>query len=336
MILLSGLADEYSCSEYDVISQLSENMTLLRSRGRGRLVMRKKTDSNHADIYRELEGLTIKGLPKVISVINNADSCFVLYEYIEGLTVKEYVENNGAIPQPVVYRYISDICDALSDLHAMGIVHRDITPANVVIARDGHCYLLDLGIARHIKADVSADTEILGTAGFASPEQFGFRQTDARSDIYSVGILMHYMLTGAMPGAVRFDGAAGEVIKKCTEMDPQNRYASAKELKEAITSEKAPMRKRHRVSVIVLGLIFVFLIPYFLSDHSGAEKLEMFFSYFLIVFVPVAAVTDLFGIIDKLAAKYEWRRQERIGIRVFIILSACLLVTIIDNFIQTV
>ena len=333
---MNSLTEKYINSVYEIVAPLSGNVTLVRSKKTGRLLVRKLTAAEGAEVYRIAAGINVRGLPKILSVEEEDGRLAVIYEYVQGMSVKEYVEKNGAMAPDAVNSYITDICGALTALHKRGIVHRDITAANTVIGTDGICYIIDLGIARVAKKEKNADTAILGTAGFAAPEQFGFRQTDARADIYSVGVLMHYMLTGAMPNEREAAERINDVSKKCMELDPKNRYASAKELKEAIAKKRMPINKLRMVSAILLAMVFVFMIPGFFGNDSGYVKLKVFFSYLFIMFVPIAALTDLFGIIGRLAGKYEWRMPERIGIRVFIILSVIFLVPVIDKIIQAV
>lgn len=104
------------------------------------------------------------------------------------------------------------LCQALAPLHRENIVHRDIKPENIVLGADSQVYLIDFGIARFEKAGRSADTTLLGTHGYAAPEQFGFCQSDARADIYSLGVVLNQVVTGAFPNAARADGLLGRSL----------------------------------------------------------------------------------------------------------------------------
>ena len=135
--------------------------------------------------------------------------------------------------------YFVQILEALQTIHSYHIIHRDVKPENILISTDGVVKLLDFGIARFQKENQSKDTTILGTAGYASPEQFGFQQTDVRADIYAAGILLNKMLTGKMPGEETdaltvVDENIRKMIQKCTEIDPKNRYESVQQLKEVV------------------------------------------------------------------------------------------------------
>lgn len=105
-----------------------------------------------------------------------------------------------------------------------------------MLGADSQVYLIDFGIARFEKAGRSADTTLLGTHGYAAPEQFGFCQSDARADIYSLGVVLNQVVTGAFPNAARADGLLGEVIARCTNLDPQQRYSNVRELDAALAA----------------------------------------------------------------------------------------------------
>lgn len=126
------------------------------------------------------------------------------------------------------------LCDALEALHSHGFVHRDIKPENVMIDDHGQVKLIDFDAARAFDGIKSHDTVILGTVGFAPPEQFGVAQSDPRSDIYALGVLFNVMLTGAHPSRKLAAGKAGRLILKCTQIQPGMRYASVAELRRKL------------------------------------------------------------------------------------------------------
>src|SRR5699024_6653849 len=104
------------------------------------------------------------------------------------------------------------ICKALWVLHSMAAVHRDIKPENVIL-RGSDAVLIDFDAARLHKPDHETDTQILGTTGFAAPEQYGLSQSDTRTDIYSLGILINVMLTGERPSKKLAEGHMGRVVE---------------------------------------------------------------------------------------------------------------------------
>ena len=118
---------------------------------------------------------------------------------------------------------LRQLCRALWVLHSMGAVHRDVKPENIIL-RGSDAVLIDFDAARFHKADSGSDTQILGTTGFAAPEQYGLSQSDASSDIYALGILINVMLTGQHPASQLADGRWGRIVTRCTQVNPDRRY----------------------------------------------------------------------------------------------------------------
>jgi serine/threonine protein kinase len=118
-------------------------------------------------------------------------------------------------------------------LHERGLVHRDVKPENVMIDKNGRVVLIDFNASRKV-SEACKDTVIMGTVGYASPEQLGVTQSDARTDIYATGILLNVMLTGKHPTEAFAKGRAGRIIRKCTALNPDDRYQCAEKLSDAL------------------------------------------------------------------------------------------------------
>ena len=114
-----------------------------------------------------------------------------------------------------------------------GIIHRDVKPENVIVELSGRVVLIDLNASR-IESNASKDTVIMGTVGYASPEQMGINQSDSRTDIYAVGVLLNVMLTGKHPSDVLVKGRPGRIVQKCTQINPDLRYQDALRLAKAL------------------------------------------------------------------------------------------------------
>jgi serine/threonine protein kinase len=130
-------------------------------------------------------------------------------------------------------KVMAGVCNGLTVLHDRGIIHRDVKPENVVIDTQGRVVLIDLNASRIIGPS-SKDTVIMGTVGYASPEQLGLSQSDARTDLYAAGVLLNVMLTGKHPTQGYAKGHAGAVVRKCTALNPEDRYQSARKLYHAL------------------------------------------------------------------------------------------------------
>ncbi len=182
--------------------------------------------------YEKLQNNRHINLPEIYDVLEMDDGQIVLEEYIDGLTVAQVMEidkyrSSGA------RKVLLDLCDALTALHDRGIIHRDVKPENVIVEKSGRVVLIDFNVSR-IESGASKDTVIMGTVGYASPEQLGLAQTDARTDIYAIGVLYNVMLTGQHPSVTIAPGKAGRIVRKCTAVNPNERYQTAIELWTAL------------------------------------------------------------------------------------------------------
>ena len=211
-------------------------------------------------------------------------------DYIEGYSVAQLVEmrlDRPGLSEETSVKVIRDVLRILDILHRMNppVIHRDIKPQNVIADECGNYHLIDFGIARSISKKNAHDTHILGTSLTAPPEQFGFSQTDQRSDIYSTGVLLRYCLTGEYhkDADAEIPAALRQIVLKATQFDPEHRYASAREMLDAIESvsnvnqekpcdekmERLKMKNRMIKLVTCLLMIFIGSIVFF-SSRSKA------------------------------------------------------------------
>ena len=218
-------------STFSVIEVLStkNDCTVLRMRHRelGKdLVLRSYP--RPLDAYINLTEIRCEYLPEIFDAITVEDGQIILEEHISGATVAQVMEL-GHYHKQGARRIMIDLCHAMGILHARGLVHRDIKPENVMVSDNGRVVLLDFNASRRVSEN-NRDTVIMGTVGYVSPEQLGLSQTDARTDIYAAGVLYNVMLTGQHPSVVIASGRAGRIIRKCTAVNPDERYQSAAEL----------------------------------------------------------------------------------------------------------
>ncbi|WP_007519346.1 Stk1 family PASTA domain-containing Ser/Thr kinase [Pseudofrankia saprophytica] len=191
-------------------------------------------------------------------VINGVHLPYIVMEFIEGRTLREVLQQEGPFPERRAMEITSDICAALDYSHRLGIIHRDIKPANVMLSPDGSIKVMDFGIAKANNATSSTMTAtqaVIGTAQYLSPEQARGAKVDARSDVYSTGVLLYELLTGEPPFrgdnpvAVAYQhvrelpdppsrrnpqlsATADAVTLKALEKEPDDRYGSAGEMRD--------------------------------------------------------------------------------------------------------
>ena len=185
-----------------------------------------------AEVYRILEQLHSPHLPEIYAVKENDGQVCVLEEYVQGDTLAFLLEDKS-LPEQTAGEILCQLCDALSLLHKAGVVHRDIKPENILL-RGSMAVLIDFDVSRMVKPEHSTDTQIMGTTGYAAPEQYGFSQTDARADIYALGILLNEMLTRQHPSKRLVVGRFRPVIERCIEVNVDKRYASVDDLQKAV------------------------------------------------------------------------------------------------------
>ena len=221
--------------EFELVRRMKESargsVDLLRHKATGlRFVLRHFTGS--AEVYRKLLDYSCPNLPVTLEVASRGEEHLVLEEYIQGDTLDFLLKDSRFTPNETK-KIITQVCKALWVLHSVGAVHRDVKPENIMLRGD-EAVLIDFDAARLYKPEGAADTQVLGTTGFAAPEQYGLSQTDRRADIYAVGILMNVMLTGEHPSRRLAPGRLGRVVERCTQVSPDKRYPDVIKLMEAL------------------------------------------------------------------------------------------------------
>ena len=161
-------------------------------------VVKTYYNRNLEELYRRLKEIHHKNLEAVYDAFFCDGNTYVVEELIDGETLAEYIQMEGLFTEKEVLSIIKEVCDGLEKLHSQNppLIHRDIKPGNVMLRSDGSVKLIDFDTVRSYKDTKNQDTVLLGTKEYASPEHYGYGQTGITSDIYSVGVMMHEMLTG--------------------------------------------------------------------------------------------------------------------------------------------
>lgn len=229
------LEEESRLSFYRELTVLDEkkNIVLVQDRRNSELCVKKTLDIYSRDVYEQLASVRIEGVPAVKECVADDGKLIVVEEYVQGRSLKQVLDEHGLLNEEQAYEIAVQLVDILVRLHQLepAIVHRDIKPSNIIIEKNGHVNLIDFNAARHVNADKNEDTRMLGTVYFAAPEQFGFGQSDERTDIYGLGATINYIMTGDKPGAGIAECRFSDILKKCLMVDAKNRYQSAAELR---------------------------------------------------------------------------------------------------------
>ena len=222
-------------TEYDTLHVLKRSprgtVSVVRHKKSGtRYVFRRYSGSG--EVYRRLLPVLCPHLPQIMEAAEQDGQTAVLEEYVQGDTLAELL-TGAKLTEKEARQVTMQLCQALHVLHSMGAVHRDVKPENVIL-RGSDAVLLDFDAARIYKDESESDTQVLGTTGFAAPEQYGIFQSDERADIFSLGVLLNIMLTGKHPSREMAAGKMGRIVRKCTMTAPEQRYQSARALMEVL------------------------------------------------------------------------------------------------------
>ena len=251
--------------DFSLVSQIRKNLDLVQNKFTRQLMVRRISPAADYPVLQTLCRIKHRNLMEIYDVKTQDGVCISLCEYINGMTLDMRIEYYQPFDIRSAKDILCQICDGLSQLHINGIVHRDIKPGNVMITDDGTVKIIDYSISRLIKPEQRKDTTVLGTAGYASPEQFGFTQTNGKTDIYACGVLLNYLLTGKLPNEQLHQGPLTTVIQQCIEIDENKRFSSADELKKVLQGKKINRRRPFRP------------LPGFRSKHVFPKIITVFF-----------------------------------------------------------
>lgn len=206
-----------------------------------------------------LKNLHHGGLPSFVEEIRSESVICVVRQYVRGIPLSKL---GSRLTREQAVSVALQLCDVLRYLHEQKppVIHRDIKPQNIIISEDGQATLIDFGISRVYDKNAHTDTVCFGTQEFAPPEQYGFAQTDCRADIFSLGVLLGWMLTGRTSGFDKIeDRRLRHIVRKCTSFAPKDRYAGVAAVKRALRNADGHVQKRALITctaaVLALGVL---------------------------------------------------------------------------------
>jgi serine/threonine protein kinase len=263
--------------EYDVLNTLSESdkcvVLSARSKTNGEQVVIRVIYNAAAGVLESLPQVTSPYVTQILEVIQDESDVVVIEKFVNGITVRQLLDGEGQLTEAEALPFFEQLCQALAVIHREGIIHRDIKPSNIML-RDKTAVLIDFDVARKHDPRQSEDTVYMGTKGYAAPEQYGFSQTDGRSDIYSLGVVIKEMLGNNFNTSVYKN-----IIEKCTRFDPLNRYQTVDEIladlrrftiKTPVLKTRSKRRSRRSVfKIIGYSCIGLFLIAVIYAVASG-------------------------------------------------------------------
>ena len=243
--------------------------------------------------YALMQALHDVAFPHPVACFQRGDRACLLREYVAGRTLAEQVQSEGPFPPRRALEIASRACGIVGILQSLTppVVHRDIKPQNLILDEKGGLHLIDLDTAQASRPEKAFDTMVVGTERTAAPEQFGFRRCDERTDVYAIGILMVFLLTGGYDEAaldsVRLPPSLKRILRKCLAFDPSRRPASAKRLAAMLTAWKrrwSTRIKRAAAITAALAAVLIFtqygrpLVRYATSAYTLAVEPEYTFA----------------------------------------------------------
>lgn len=211
----------------------SEHRLLMLQNAQGeKRVLKMFSHQQNARVRAEREALDNareKGIPRLYDYAEDDQYVYLLREYVEGENLAERIARTGRMNIREAAQIGCQLCDVLDRLHRRNIIHRDVKPENVIIRPDGCVFLIDFDISRKYTEGVKHDTECLGTRAIAPPEQYGYGQTDRRTDLYSLGVVLLFLGTGSydLCQINMLPKMYGQIVRHCTYFDPRKRYQTA-------------------------------------------------------------------------------------------------------------
>ncbi|ALS37724.1 serine/threonine protein kinase [Enterococcus rotai] len=246
---------QFSYKEIEPLTDQINGPILVRENDTKEFFVKKCYPLYLQDNLMTLQKIKHSNLPSIQEVVIEDGQLYLYEEFIHGKTLTEIIKTSETLETKMILKRTLDLLEALIALHNEGLVHRDVKPGNIMLTNDGVLKLIDFDAVRVFEEEKETDTVQLGTIGFASPEQFGFAQTDARSDLYSVGVVINVCSIKEYPKKqLSFDPFLHDLIVKATKLDPKNRYQSAMEMQAAVKEKWNQLNAAQQQTVEPVGI----------------------------------------------------------------------------------
>ena len=263
LILIAGEiildVDKFFAATYDLVDTIKSSednfIAVVYDKRAKHLCVMKRRALRSRELYKILKACDNPRVPQIYRLFEHDGALIVIEEHIDGQTLEEMLAHRPSdFDEAFVMNIFEQLCDCLMALHSVDIIHRDIKPSNIMLTKGNVVKLIDFGIARLFKPDSHADTEFLGTRGYAAPEQFGLfdlGQTDARTDIHALAVTVKQLLGDD------YNGRLLPVLNRCMSLNPNDRYQSVGELIRAVErTRKLWYLKRFLIIAALISIAF--------------------------------------------------------------------------------
>lgn len=228
-------SQQVDLSYYKTIATLNEphDIFLVQHQETKKIYVKKTIDIYNIDVYKKLKDIPVYGIPRIKEFFEIDNQLIVIESFVSGTTFGDVINNNH-LTVTALTDYLIELCDILSQLHQLNppIIHRDIKPSNIMITEQNHVVLLDFNAAKLYSDTSTNDTVLLGTKGYAAPEQYGFGSSSPQTDIYAIGVL----IKEAADHMINIPERLFSIAERCIQMNPKERYDIVLELSRDIQS----------------------------------------------------------------------------------------------------
>ena len=254
-----------SGEKYRILRSLNTagTVTLAENTADGRKYVLKELTEESLPIYRRISELPPQeSLMQVHEILRQDGHSTAVCEFAEGQPLDELLDGGRVFPAADIRRITAQLCRAVEHLHQHGIIHRDITPKNIILDENLNLKLIDIDIARQYSGNREQDTTLYGTEGFAPPEQYGFRETRFTADIYAIGMVLKLLLNGCPDCSPAQEVLLRKIAAKCTRFIPEKRYRSAGAVRRAVSRSRwlIPVGITAASTTVLAGIIAAVLV----------------------------------------------------------------------------